>query len=75
VAQLNTNEYLTCPAIVETPAHPGEARSVISLKAMYNGCMDTDTIEAAGLGPLLEVAAGGWPLIQNNWNGDRLELL
>ena len=61
---------------METPPHPSEARAVVSLKAMYQGCMDTDTIEAAGLGPLLAAAGeggdlGGWPMVQDNWSGDR----
>jgi hypothetical protein len=61
---------------VETPAHAGEARAVISLKNMYLGCMDTEAIEAVGLTPLLEAVAeggdmGGWPMVQENWNGDR----
>jgi hypothetical protein len=61
---------------VETPAHEGEARAVISLKNMYLGCMDTEAIETVGLTPLLEAVAeggdmGGWPMVQENWNGDR----
>ena len=66
--------------IVETPPNPDEARAVISLKNMYLGCLDTDTIETVGLGPVLEAVAeggdmGGWPMVQNNWNGDRLDSL
>ena len=66
--------------IVETPPNPAEARAVISLKNMYLGCMDLDTIETVGLSPVLEAVAeggdmGGWPMVQNNWNSDRLDSL
>ena len=66
--------------IVETPPNPAEAMAVISLKNMYLGCMDLDTIETVGLSPVLEAVAeggdmGGWPMVQNNWNSDRLDSL
>jgi hypothetical protein len=67
---------LLCSAIVETPPHPDEARAVLSLKAMYSGCMDTETIEAAGLGPFLGEAAengavGGWPMVLDSWTNEK----
>jgi hypothetical protein len=65
-----------CSAIVETPPHPSEARAVLSLKAMYSGCMDTETIEAAGLGPFLgeageNGAVGGWPMVLDSWTNEK----
>jgi len=65
--------------IVETPPHPSEARAVLSLKAMYSGCMDTETIEAAGLGPFLgeageNGAVGGWPMVLDSWTNEKFNL-
>ena len=39
-------------------------------KAVYQSCMDTETIERMGLGPLKKVLKemGGWPLLEDNWS-------
>jgi len=57
--------------------HNPPSVAVRNLMTMYRACMDTDTIEAAGLdaataqlGPM--GAQGGWPMIQDNWLGEAI---
>ena len=48
-----------------------EPRPFRLVKSLYQSCMDTDTIEARGVQPLLNVlkAMGGWPLLEGPaWN-------
>merc|ERR1712212_437346 len=55
--------------MIVTDPNASSSTAVTSLKAMYNGCMDTETIEAAGIPALLlealgpEAAEGGWPML------------
>ena len=81
---LKSKYILRCPfwlfkyenlAIVSTE-EPSESSAVTSLRAMFNGCMDTEGIEAAGLTRILnQVGAsgtyGGWPMIQDSWTDEK----
>jgi len=55
--------------MIVTDPNASSSTAVTSLKAMYNGCMDTETIEAAGIPALLlealgpQAEEGGWPML------------
>ena len=43
---------------------------------MFNGCLDTDAIEDAGLTTILysygaEGEFGGWPMVQDSWTDEK----
>jgi len=55
--------------------------SVGNLRTMFSACMDTETIETAGLHNILaewfgpEAGDGGWPMVQgNSWAGEKFAL-
>jgi len=66
--------------IVTDPSNSAST-TVASLKAMYNGCMDTETIEAAGVPTLLlsalgqDAAEGGWPMLleAGSWDSTKFD--
>jgi len=64
-------------AIVNSP-DDNPSVAVTSLKTMYNGCMDTEAIESAGLDRILatigpDSETGGWPMVLDSWQNDRFD--
>eukprot|EP00092_Neocalanus_flemingeri_P034170 GFUD01037162.1.p1 GENE.GFUD01037162.1~~GFUD01037162.1.p1 ORF type:complete len:770 (-),score=219.06 GFUD01037162.1:48-2252(-) len=64
---------------IVTSEVPSASSSVNSLKAMFNGCLDTEAIEAAGVSGILSSVGesgdlGGWPMIQDSWTDAKFDL-
>jgi len=64
-------------AVVESTS-PADTVAVTSLKDMFSGCMDTETIESSGLGLVLAQAGpegthGGWPMVQDSWDNTKFD--
>ena len=49
---ISTQEYKNSNLEIVEMEEPGAATAVANLRLMYQGCMDTDAIEAAGLSML-----------------------
>jgi len=65
--------------VIVTSNDESPSTAVTSLKAMYNGCMDTEAMEGAGLGGLLpalgpEAELGGWPMVQDSWDASKYDV-
>jgi hypothetical protein len=59
--------------LLEEDIEADEQKPYKLAKSVYQACMDTATIEAAGLAPLEAVLdrLGGWPLLQGRaWRGE-----
>jgi len=64
---------------IVTSEEPSASTAVTSLRTMFNGCLDTDAIEDAGLTTILysygaEGEFGGWPMVQDSWTDEKFDL-
>ncbi|CAL4068066.1 unnamed protein product [Meganyctiphanes norvegica] len=57
--------------LVSAPLSSNDSKATTMVKNLFNSCMDTDSIEAKGLTPLVDVLQelGGWPVVEGDaWN-------
>lgn len=64
---------------IVTSEEPSASTAVTSLRTMFNGCLDTDAIEDAGLTTILysygaEGEFGGWPMVQDSWTDEKFDM-
>jgi len=65
---------------IVTSEKPSESLAVTNLRTMFNGCMDTEAIETAGLSGILpglgadDEDFGGWPMVQDSWTDQKFDL-
>merc|ERR1740137_126408 len=65
--------------VIVTSEEPSDSTAVTNLRTMFDGCMDTDAIEAAGLSDFAlswgaDAEFGGWPMIQDSWTDEKFDL-
>lgn len=64
---------------IVTSEAPSDSMAVTNLRTMFDGCMDTEAIETAGLGGILpglgpDEETGGWPMVQDSWPEEKFDL-
>lgn len=65
--------------VIVTSEEPSDSTAVTNLRTMFDGCMDTDAIEAAGLSDFAlswgaDGEFGGWPMIQDSWTDEKFDI-
>merc|ERR1711892_8313 len=64
--------------VIVTSEEPSDSTAVTNLRTMFDGCMDTDAIEAAGLSDFAlswgaDGEFGGWPMILDSWTDEKFD--